>query len=498
MVPTPLVMPLQIDTKWIIFFEIFYFFILINVCIRIIYDTRSVSKTLAYVLFAIFVPFIGIAFYFSFGVNYRKRKIYSKKLSIDEALAKEVQEKIKRLDRQIYKSDNPSIIQNKSLYRLLLNEKTGSNPLLPSNSVKVLKNGEAFFKELIAALHDAKHHIHIEFYIYENDVIGNTIKDILIEKVKEGVEVRFLYDDFGSRTIRKTIARELRNHGIAAYPFYKIRLMPFANRLNYRNHRKIVVIDGITSFIGGINVSDRYINTQKDKPYWRDTHMEIKGYATYSLQQIFLSDWNFSSKENLGINRYYFPDYSISTDGQGAGVQIVSSGPDSDLPNILYAVIKAITQAKHEILLTTPYYIPDESLQEVLIIAALSGIDVKLLVPMHSDSKIVNLASKAYFENLLRAGVRIFLYNKGFIHSKTFVIDRILASIGTANLDLRSFDLNFEVNAIIYDKNVAEELARQFDTDCSDALEVVPDEWLKRSKFKKMIERLVRLISPFM
>ncbi|WP_417369204.1 cardiolipin synthase [Flavobacterium beibuense] len=487
----------QIDTKWILLIEIIYVLIVIGVCIRIIYDTRAVSKALAYVLFAVFVPVVGIAFYFSFGINYRKRKIYSKKLTVDEKLAQRFREKITETDRNVYTSHNPSIIQNKDLYHLLFNEKTGRNPLVPNNKVTLLKNGEALFPELIQALKEAQSHIHIEFYIYEDDAIGNTIKEVLIEKARQGVEVRFMYDDFGSRSIRKTIVKELRKNNIAAFPFYKIRLMPVANRINYRNHRKIVIIDGKTSFIGGINVSDRYINSEKNKVYWRDTHIRIDGPATYSLQRVFLSDWNFSSGESLGIDSTYFPLYAF--DGKAtANIQVVSSGPDSDLPNILYTVIKAISLAKQEILLTTPYYIPDEALQETLIIAALSGIEVKLLVPKESDSKIVNLACRAYFENLLRAGVRIFLYEKGFIHSKTFVVDRTLASVGTANLDLRSFDLNFEVATVIYDETIAQQLATHFDEDCQTATEIQPQEWFKRSKSIKVTERLVRLISPFM
>ncbi len=477
--------------------DVTYILILILVCLRIIYDTRSTSKTLAYLLFAIFVPGIGIAFYFSFGINYRKRRIYSKKLKIDQSLRKEFERKLAESNKKLFASDNKPIVQNLELIHLLSNRKLGSNPILPNNEVQLLFNGEELFPVLIEALQHAEKHIHIEYYIFENDGIGNTIKNILIQKAQEGVEVRFIYDDFGSSSIRKTVVRELTANGVKAYPFNQISLVKLANRFNYRNHRKIVVIDGITSFIGGINVCDKYINNGENKLYWRDTHLRIKGYSSLSLQQIFMADWNFCSGKDISVDRKYFPDITLETD-HPSYVQVISSGPDSALPNILYSVIQAINLAQREILLTTPYYIPDQSLQESLIIAALSGIDVKLLVPKEGDSRIVHLATQAYFEELLFAGVKIYMYKKGFIHSKTFATDRKIASIGTANLDLRSFDLNFEVSAIIYDEQIAGQLSDSFYKDLEDAEQITLEKWTKRTSLRKMQERIIRLFSPFM
>ena len=485
------------QTKWILLFELSYLVGIIAVCLIIIFDTRSISKTLAYLLFTIFVPFIGVIFYFSFGINYRKRKIYSKKLAVDDILFQKTKELLEKSQQKLFQSGNESVDQNKELIRLLANKKTGSSPVFPKNKVILLNNGEEFFPLLIKELEKAKHHIHIEYYIYENDAIGNQIKDILIRKATEGIKVRFIYDDFGSKGIRKNIAEELRNSGVEAYPFNKIKLIYFANRLNYRNHRKIVIIDGITSFTGGINVSDRYINPNPNKLYWRDTNLMIKGIATYRMQQIFLSDWNFCSKQDININRALFPEIELYENAHAA-VQIASNGPDSEIPNILYSILQSISLAKEEVLLTTPYYIPETSLQEAIIIAGLSGLDVKLLLPKVGDSKLVNIATQSYFEDLLAAGVKIFLYEKGFIHAKTFVTDRKLASVGTANLDLRSFDLNFEVNALVYDEDFATELAESFDEDLKHSEQLLYEDWKKRGKIKKFIERLVRLISPFL
>lgn len=482
---------------WILLLELVYLFVIIAVCLVIVFDTESVSKTLAYLLLTIFVPVLGAVFYFSFGINYRKRKIYSKKLEADEVLVQKAEKKLKEFNRQLDNSENVSIHENRSLIHLLSNPKIGGGAVILHNEVKILENGEVFFPLLLEGLKKAKHHIHIQYYIYENDTIGNQIKDILIQKVKEGVVVRFIYDDFGSKSIRSNIAKELKNSGVFAFPFHKIKLLFLANRMNYRNHRKIVVIDGETAFTGGINVCDKYINTGDNRLYWRDTNVMIKGAAAYGLQQIFLSDWNFCSKENLGVDSVFFPKIAFS-ENANAAVQIVSNGPDSDLPNILYTIIQAISKAKEEILLTTPYYIPESSLQEAIIIAALSGVEVKMLVPEQGDSKLVNFATQAYFEDLLVAGVKIYLYKKGFIHAKTFVTDRKLASIGTANLDLRSFDLNFEVSAIIYDEKSATELAEMFDKDLLDSEEITYKRWVERSKGRRFVERLVRLISPFL
>lgn len=485
------------QTKWVVAAEVLYIIVLIFACLRIVYDTRSVSKTLAYLLFAIFVPVIGMIFYFTFGINYRKRKRYGKKLVIDESIKNEFEQFIKDVDKRVSTSHNPVLKEFRELSKLLSSKRAGNDLVLPNLEIRLLINGEELYPCLLQELEQAKEHIHIEYYIYDNDIIGNQVKDILIRKAREGVEVRFIYDDFGSRSIRRNIVKELRKAGVQAFPFNEIKLIHFANRLNYRNHRKIVVIDGKTAFTGGINVSDKYINTPGTKLFWRDTHLMVKGYTALAMQQVFMSDWNFCSHQNIPVIDKYFP----VTEQPAAGspyAQIVSSGPDSDMPGILYSILQSVNLAEEEILITTPYYVPDSSLQENLIIAALSGVTVKMLLPGRGDSRLVDLASQAYYDDLLRAGVRIYQYKKGFVHAKTFVIDRELASVGTANLDVRSFDLNFEVAAMIYDQPTATRLAEIFDKDLLDAEEIIWEKWKKRSRLRKLLERLVRLVSPFM
>lgn len=484
--------------NWLLLAEIIYGIILVLVCIRIIYDTQNNTKTLAYVLLVLFLPLLGIIIYFSVGINYRKRKIYSKKLIKDSALASKLKEDLYNYSTNIYTESITSVQQNKKLVQMLIKDIT--SPLTGNNSVKLLVNGEQKFPEVLEALLQAKKHIHIEYYIFEDDAIGQSIEKILIQKAQEGVEVRFIYDDFGSRTIRKKMVPRLRAAGVKAFPFHEIIFIAFANRLNYRNHRKIIVIDGNIGFVGGINVSDKYINQVSDakKLFWRDTHLRIEGPGVSHLQYLFLCDWNFCANEKLEINDVFFPSNQSLEVKDNKIVQIAASGPDSDRPTIAYALLQSINLAEEEVLLTTPYFIPDESVHDALIVAALGGVKVKLLVPGVSDSKIVNAAAWSYYDDLLNAGVEIYLYEKGFVHAKTLVTDRKMAMVGTANVDYRSFDLNFEVNAIVYDEGIAGELADVFFNDIKDANKIDLIEWQNRPTIKQMAEKMARLLSPLL
>jgi cardiolipin synthase len=484
--------------NWLLFFEMIYLVILLLVCLRIIYDTRSTTKTLAYLLLAIFVPFAGMLFYFSFGINYRKRKMYSKKLMADDDLSGKLREDIFKYSKHTFDHSDPEVQSNRELAIMLV--KDSLSPLTGNNEVKLLVNGEYKFPEVLNAIREARHHIHMEYYIYEDDKIGCAIADALIQKAKEGVTVRFIYDDFGSRAIRKRLVRRLKEAGVHAFPFHKIIFIALANRLNYRNHRKIIVIDGSTAFVGGINVSDRYINNagEPGKLFWRDTHLRIDGPGVYYLQYLFLCDWNFCANDKLQPDALFFPRPSALPFKGSKVVQIAASGPDSDTPTILFSLLQAINLATEEILITTPYFIPGESLLDALMVAALGGVSVKLLVPGISDSVLVNAAARSYYDDLLKAGVEIYLYTKGFVHAKTLVTDKKIAIVGTANMDYRSFDLNFEVNAIVYDRGVADELAAVFYADIANAKKIDPIVWESRSVWKQLLEKTARLVSPLL
>lgn len=484
--------------NWFLVFEVIYFIVVVLVCLRIIFDTRTITKTLAYLLLAIFVPFVGILFYLSFGTNYRKRKIYSKKLITDVITAAKLREDIFQYSRATFEQSGADVQSNRELAVMLLRD--SQSPLTAGNEVKLLINGEQKFPEVLQAIQNARHHIHIEYYIYEDDEIGNAMADALIQKAAEGIAVRFIYDDFGSRSIRRRLAPRLKAAGVQVFPFYKIIFKAFANRLNYRNHRKIIIVDGEIAFVGGINVSDRYIN-YRNRPnllYWRDTHLRIDGPGIQYLQYLFFCDWNFCASERLIPDRRLFPPFSSTSLSSNRVVQIAASGPDSDVPTILYSIIQAINLATEEILITTPYFIPGESLMDALIVSALGGVKVKLLVPGISDSDLVNAAARSYYGDLLRAGVDIYLYTRGFVHAKTLVADRKVAVVGSANMDNRSFDLNFEVNAIVYDREVATELAGIFYKDIEHAEKIDAKAWRNRPVWKRMLEKTARLLSPLL
>lgn len=521
------------ELNWVLIGQGLYVLVTIAVCLRIIYDTRTATKTLAYLLLTIFLPVVGMLVYFTVGTNLRLKSLYSKKFTNDEVLMAQISEQIVNNSREEMAQATADVQQNRKLARLMVRDTM--SPLVGNNRVKLLLNGETKFPDLLQSLQQARQHIHIEYYIYDDDEIGNAIKDILIQKAREGVQVRFIYDDFGSRAITKKLVPELRAAGVQAYPFYKLTLPTFAQRLNYRNHRKIVVIDGYTAYVGGINVSDRYINrpnqhgtrvdspergsgpigsrgktpTNKDKQmFWRDTHLRIDGKGSYFLQHLFLCDWNFCADETLSIDSSFFGDEPAgqSIEGESTGppdrpgaiVQIGASGPDSRHPSLLFSFLQAINLAEQEILVTTPYFIPGDSLLDALVVAALSGVRVKLLVPGVSDSRLVNAAASSYYGDLMSAGVEIYRYQKGFVHAKTMVTDGKLAVVGTANLDYRSFDLNFEVAAFVYDTGVADELKQAFNDDLSNSERIDYHAWQNRSRAQRLGQKIARMVAPLL
>jgi len=481
--------------SWYVIAVIAYIFLVIVVCFRILYDTDSTSKTFAYLLVAILIPVIGMIIYFAVGGNYRRNKLYSKKIVNDNRLLAEIRNRIVLESEKSWDTGEPEVKSHKKLARLLLND---NSPLSGNNEVKLLLNGENKFPEVIEALKAAQHHIHIEYYIFENDNIGNQVKDILIQKAQAGVQVRFIYDDFGSRSIRHSLVPELVAGGVEAFPFYKIFFVALSNRTNYRNHRKIIVVDGCTGFLGGINISDRYINDKvnQNPVFWRDTHVRINGPGVFYLQYLFICDWNFAANQHLKL----VPDFFCTTKSNKgkAIVQIAASGPDSSTPTIKLSLMEVLGMAQEEVLITTPYFIPGETMLDAITMACLSGVKVKLLVPLKSDSFIVNAAARSYYASVLDCGVEIYLYKKGFVHAKTIVADGQLAIIGSANMDHRSFELNFEVNSMIYDSKIAGELKAAFLNDIKDAQLINRAKWKKRTLFKQLPEKLCRLFSPLL
>ncbi|CAM1371101.1 Cardiolipin synthase [Tenacibaculum litoreum] len=461
----------------------------------IIINTSTPPKAIAYLFLIILFPVGGIIIYLTIGINHRTYKLYNKKLEVDKNIFFELKEKLKNYTEKTLSTSKNHLGHFYNLTKFIHKE----NVLTNNNKVSLLLNGECKFPEVIKALKAAKNHIHIEYYIFQNDTIGKQIGDVLKEKAKEGIKIRFIYDDFGSKDIRKSFVKSLIDCGVEAYPFYKIKWLLLANRINYRNHRKIIVIDGKVGFVGGVNVSERYINPNKFNCYWRDTHIKIKGLAVLNLQRVFLADWNFCADQNVVIEEELFPveNQENPSDYQQL-VQIISSGPDSDHPDIMYALIQAILLSKKEILITTPYFVPRASFLDALKIASLSGVTIKLLVPSISDSKLVNGVSNSFYKEVLEIGVEVYRYKKGFVHAKTMVFDELVCSVGTANLDERSFDLNFEINALVYDKDFASQLKNAFMEDLKNSEKIDLSQWNNRPVLIRFTERLARLLAPIL
>jgi cardiolipin synthase len=363
-----------------------------------------------------------------------------------------------------------------------------------NNDVQILKNGEGKFPKMLEHLQNATHHIHLEYYIFEDDNIGNKIIEILCERAASGVEVRMIVDALGNDLSRKTI-KKLRSSGVEFYKYNPVIFTSLANRVNYRDHRKIVIIDGQIGFVGGINVADRYINDGKNEVYWRDTHCMIRGEAVYSLQVLFTLNWFFISKKLIQPKVVYFPNMEVQGEVFAA---IISSDPDSDNPNLMEGYFSMINSAREEILIITPYFIPNESVLTALKTTAKGGVTVKLLMPAKPDSVFVHAASLTYVGELLRNDIQVYRYDKGMIHAKVMIIDEELSTIGTANMDYRSFDNNAEVNAVFFDENIAKELKSDFIQDLEDSSRLDYLSWKNRPLSIKLVGSLGRLVAPLL
>ena len=481
--------------EWSIFWQIFSLVFLITaipVGIVIILEKRSPYKTAAWILILILIPIFGVIFYLIFGQEYRKQKLFSR--SGIKSLGKIRNLSLRQL-RQIgtrNKYQNKVIHDKENIIRLLLNN---SNSLLTTgNEVKILEGGKNTFEAIFEAVKNAEHHIHLEYYIFSDDKIGNQMKDLLIEKSLQGVEVRIIIDDVGSWGLKQKFINELKKSGIEIYPFMEVRFPRLTSQVNFRNHRKILIVDGIIGFTGGINIADRYIEGIKNIGAWRDTHLQITGDAVACMQVVFAADWYFCINENLTGTKYFKP----FTEKLGTAVQISASGPDSDWESISQAFFAAIANARKKIYITTPYLMPPSDILSALKIAALSNIDVRIIIPALSDSFIPRWSSFSYVGELLEAGVKMYFYETGFIHSKYIIIDDNFATVGTTNLDFRSLETNFEINAFIYDADFTAQLENIFMTDLQNSREILRDYWEKRPWHKKFRESVAHIVSPLL
>ena len=470
----------------VILFGVYQVIVILTI-IHVVLDNRQPAKTMAWALVIWFVPVVGIVFYLFFGVNTRKERLISQR-SLDMLSKRSMLEFVEQRDLRLPEEYKPII-------DLFVSE----NFSLPfkGSEVKIHTDGYSFFHALLKEIASAKDHIHLDMYIFEDDALGNMVRDALVAKAREGVEVRLIYDDVGCWNVSNRFFERMREEGIEVAPFLPVRFPSFTSKVNYRNHRKMIVIDGRTGFIGGMNIALRYVKGTKSQP-WRDTMLQITGSGVYSLQRAFLVDWYFVDR-NLISNRKYYPHPSEESSHNESLLQIVTSGPDTPYPEIMQGYVRMILAAKKYIYIETPYFLPTDPVLFALKTAAAGGVDVRILVPLRSDTKFVEWAGRSYLREMVKAGVSVSYYKAGFLHSKMIVCDDAICSCGSTNVDFRSFENNFESNAFIYDTKVAIAMRDMFLEDTSQSLLFTDmPHRVKPNILKRLVESLVRLMSPLM
>ncbi|WP_191858983.1 cardiolipin synthase [Hanstruepera ponticola] len=475
---------------WSLLLGLNYILVIFAIAI-ILFKNINPTKTITYILVLVMFPFVGLLVYYFFGQEYRKSKIFNRKNVLNKSIVKKISEDFTLNSKELEEFDD-LLDEKMKLVHLLYNSE--HTPLTRYNEVALLKNGKTKFKLLFEDLKKAKHHIHLEYYILKDDNIGTQLIDIICERARNGVSVKVSVDDVGSKISNKA-KRKMKESGVECNAFMPVLFRGFTGKLNYRNHRKIAIIDGKIGYVGGINVSDNYVNYKNGESFWRDTHVRIVGEAVKPLQVNFLMTWNFVSNSDLKITEELFPE--VKTKHETA-VQISASGPDTNWPNIMEAMFVSINRAEDYVYVTTPYFIPNDEIITALQVAAKSNIDVRLIIPKMSDSWTAKHATNSYIEPLLEAGVKVYRYCNGFIHAKTMVVDDILSTVGTTNMDHRSFNINFEINAIIYDKKTSVELKQHFLDDLKESEELDLKRWQERPISNKLKESYARLWSPLL
>lgn len=426
---------IELSTVGLVLYEL----LVVAAIVHVLMDNRQPDRTIAWALIIFFVPFAGIIFYLFFGVNTRKERLISKR-SMDK----------------LTKSSMLSFVEQRNLkvdkrHRQLVDLYVNQDLSLPfkDNKTDIFTSGEAFFQSLINDISHAKHHIHIDMYIWEDDTIGNKVADALIARAKEGVAVRVVYDDVGCWRVPQRFFNRMSREGISVQPFMPVRFPTLTRRVNYRNHRKVIVIDGQVGYIGGMNIADRYVHGIGDQE-WRDTMLRIVGGAVYGLQRTFLIDWYFVSRTLITDSDYY-PPVKLQQPNDCVA-QVVTSSPAADFPNIMQGYVRIIMEAKNYVYIQTPYFMPNEPVLFALKTAALGGVDVRIMVPERCDAFFVEWASRSYLREVVEAGVKVYLYRAGFLHSKTLICDDSIVACGSTNVDFRSFENNFEANIFIYNE----------------------------------------------
>lgn len=474
---------------------LFHIYLVITI-ILLLLDNREPSTTMAWVMVFVLVPVFGVVFYIFFGRNWRRidRKTKLSQQLLEGKIAGILAPLIQRQDERAARlKQQPGLFNKQKLFHLL--QSSSNSILTTSNAIEVLQNGNQKFPKLLQDLQKAQHFIHMEYFIWRTDPLTVQIQDILIEKVRQGVEVRILYDAIGSVFIDRRYVQKMRSAGVEMYPYFNF-LSPFKiHTLNYRNHRKVVVVDGTIAYTGGMNIGQEYVDGGKQFKFWRDTHLRIVGETVSVLQGIFVTSWHNTTGKEL-FDPKYFP--AAPSDGQELPIQVSTSGPDSQWPSIKHLYFTLLSSAEKSVYIQTPYFIPDPSVHTALKMAAFTGLDVRVVIAGVPDKKLPYWSAFTYFKDLLLAGVRIYHYEKGFMHAKTIMIDSEICSVGTANMDVRSFHLNYELNTLLYDSEITLNLEKDFMQDLSDCREFTLEDYKGLSELRKLRNSLARLLAPLL
>lgn len=471
--------------------------VIINIFLSLIiifFQRRSPQTVWTWLLILYFIPILGFVLYLLIGQDFHKSRMFKAK-EVEGELKYAVRRQEENIYRKRLRLANPELMRFKDL--ILYNLEAGQAVLTDNNDVRIYTDGKEKFRALIEEMKRAKRYIHMQYYIIRNDELWQEIEPVLVQKAKQGVEVRILFDSMGCRTMKKRDWDRLEMAGIQVAEFFPALLGKLQLRINYRNHRKIVVIDGRVGFVGGFNVGREYLGLDKKFGYWRDTHLCIEGAAVTSLAVRFVLDWNYAAKENLFLEDKLFeiPEY---VRGGHDPIQIVSSGPDSQIKTIHDNYLRLIHSAKDHVYIQTPYFIPDDSILDALKIASRSGVDVRIMVPCKPDHPFVYWATYSYLGDMVSAGAKCYVYNNGFLHAKTLCVDGMVACVGTANMDIRSFGLNFEVNATIYSERTVRRLERAFENDMNQCARVTRKVYDQRGIVIRTKEQFSRLLSPLL
>lgn len=456
-------------------------------------EKRPANSIIAWTLILYLAPFLGFIAFLLFGRRLNNSNMFGVKDS-EIKLFNTYNDYIK--ERDLFKNANKGL---KNLDMIMSLEAINFSPYRDDNKIELFSDGKVFFDELLESLKKAKNSINIQFYIFKSDEIGSKILEILEEKARAGIEVRFLYDSIGSRSLNKIKIKSLIDAGGKVGEFFPSWLKIININMNFRNHRKIVVIDNKIGFVGGFNVGDEYLGKNEKFGYWRDTHIKFEGSAVKDLNLRFLADWRYATKEIIDLEKTLFFEQTQPRSAND-GMQIISSGPNlSDNYEIKLGYLKMIQKAKNYIYIQSPYLIIDKSISDSLKLAALSGVDVRIMIPGKGDHPFVYWANLFYAGELLNSNIKIYHYDKNaFLHAKTVVIDDDICSIGTANMDTRSFELNFEVNAFIYSEKIAKKQREEFEKDILISTQLTLETYNNRGRLVKIKESFSKLFSSLL